>query len=263
MRLKYGMRILAYLVMGFGIALTGGGVYYVSEFQKQQVAGPVIAEYVTVLAAREPLAGGASLDAKHLKFINWPRGAVPEGAFTSLSDLFGDLGDRPRFVLRSFEPGELILAGKLSDTGGLKLQSGMRAVSFSVDAVSSVSGFARAGDHVDILLIHATDGGLTSQVILQDVSVFAVDQTLEGGVGSPQVGRTVTVAVVPEDAQTISLAQRLGQLSLSLRGDHEPSEANLKSITNQDLIDSVKPVEPSRKTMRLRKGNVLEIVPVD
>ena len=169
------MRILAFLVMGFGIALAGGGVYYVSEFQKQQAAGPVISEFVTVLAAAEALAPGVALEAKHLKFVNWPREVVPQGAYHSPTELFGDLGDRQFYVSRSFEPGELILAGKLSDTGGIRLEAGMRAVSFSIDTVGGVSGFVGAGDRVDILLTHSIDGGMTSQVILQKVSVLAID----------------------------------------------------------------------------------------
>lgn len=47
------MRILAFLVLGFGIALAGGGVYYVSEYLKEQSVGNVRPDMVRVLAASE------------------------------------------------------------------------------------------------------------------------------------------------------------------------------------------------------------------
>ena len=86
---------------------------------------------------------------------------------------------------------------------------------------------------------------------------------VEGGVSGPKVGRTVTVSVIPSDAQKLSVAQQMGRLSLTLRSDKEPIDVNLKSITDDDLNDRVEPIEKKGKTITVTKGGVSEKVQVD
>lgn len=256
------MRILAFLVLGIGISLAGGGVYYVSEFLKQQQAGPVTTEYVTVLVASQPLAKGDLLRAEQLRYISLPRPAVPKGAYSSMTALFGDLGDRKRFVARSFEPGEPILEGKLSNSnrnGGIG--PGMRLVSIPVNSVSIVSGFVTPGDRVDILLTRDQQGKLTNSVILQDIDVFAVDQRSDSESATPRVGRTVTVEVNVVQAQKLALAQQIGRLSLTLRGSDTTDDSGAKApVTIDDLNDLNAPEAVTRKFIWIRREGVLEKV---
>jgi len=221
------MRILAFLVLSFGIALAGGGVYYVSEYFEEQSVGNVRPDMVRVLAAKEALTPGDLLDADFLKWTGWPSGSVPEGAYTSTAALFGDGGDQQRYVTRSFEPGDLILEGKISKPGESPrltfiLGRDMRAVSLPIDAVSGVSGFISAGDQVDIILIRTVDSQLVSSVLLQDIEVLAIDQRADTQVVSARLGRTATVAVTKNQARMLPLALQVGRLSLLLRGIDAP-----------------------------------------
>jgi len=269
LRLKQGMRILAFLVLGFGIALAGGGVYYVSEYLEQQSVGNVRPELVKVLAARKPLARGDLLDADNLKWTGWPSGSVPEGAYTSTAALFGTGGDdQQRYVTRSFEPGELILEGKITKPGGpppfsFILGPDMRAVSLRIDAVSGVSGFISAGDQVDIQLIHTIDGGLVSTVILQDIEVLAIDQRADTQGVSPRLGRTATVAVTTKQAQLLALARQTGRLSLLLRGIDASADANAAPVPAEELDGLLRSPEKPMKTIKVNRPGGSELVPIE
>lgn len=253
---------MAFLVLACGITLAGGGVYYVSEVMKLQQAAPVATEFVTVLAASEPLAQGDALQPAKLKYVQWPRRAMPQGAFTSMSALFGDLGDRKRFVARSFAPGEPILENKLSDSvRNGDIPPDMRIVSIAINAVTGVSGFAGAGDRVDILLIRSVDGQPVSQVVLEDILVYAVDQRSDAESRTPRTGRTVTVLVTTHDAQLLSVAQVLGHLSLMLRGENDAGTLGaMAPVTPDEFDDLAKPSEAAKKFVWKRRGAVLEKV---
>jgi pilus assembly protein CpaB len=258
------MRILAFLVLGFGISLAGGGVYYISEFMEQQKVAPITTEYVTVLAASERLASGDLLQAGQLKYISIPRQAVPKGAYTSTTALFGDLGDRKRYIARSFEPGELILEGKLSNSSrNGDIPPNMRIVSIPINAVTGVSGFVSAGDRVDILMIRGEDGQLVSQVVLEDVLVYAVDQRSDTEGTTPRTGRTATVMVKSRDAQLLTVAQGVGRLSLSLRGKDATGIDKSGRVTTKDLDDFVKPDAIPKNYIWINRGGVREKILIE
>jgi Flp pilus assembly protein CpaB len=67
-----------------------------------------------------------------------------------------------------------------------------------------------------ILLTRTQQGQLVSSVILQDITVIAIDQSDNTESSSPPLGRMVTVVVDTAQAQELALAQQVGKLSLSL-----------------------------------------------
>ncbi len=108
------------------------------------------------------------------------------------------------------------------------LRPGMRAVTIGVDATSGSAGLVWPGDRVDLTLTQTlTDPALpigrrvSAETILTDSRVIAIDQQLMQGAapagGGEGQGRTVTLEVQPEDVQRVSVAMRLGRLSLSVR----------------------------------------------
>lgn len=57
-----------------------------------------------------------------------------------------------------------------------------------------------------------------SETLLQDVRVLAVGQVVQERNGTNVVtGETATLALTPAQAELVTLAQKVGQLSLSLR----------------------------------------------
>ena len=182
------MRLIAILFLLCGVGLAGGAIYYASEhFRNMEAMMAQDQEPLTVrvLAASSKLSYGDRLDVERgrevFKWVMWPKDDVPEGAFLSSADIFGEERDQIRTVLRSIEPGELVLKSKVTGFGeGLRLQvsPGMRAVPIPIDAVTGGGGHVAPGDRVDIQWTRRTGGVVASTILLWDVPVIALDQCM-------------------------------------------------------------------------------------
>jgi len=70
----------------------------------------------------------------------------------------------------------------------------------------------------------------TSETILSNIRVLAIDQTLGEKDGQKVVlGKTATLALSPRQAETLTLAQKLGSISLALRSITDASSDNASS----------------------------------
>jgi pilus assembly protein CpaB len=63
-----------------------------------------------------------------------------------------------------------------------------------------------------------------SKIVLQNKRVLSVAQSTEQKDGKPQLARSITLEVTPEEAEKLSLASQEGQIVLALRGlgDEKP-----------------------------------------
>jgi len=123
----------------------------------------------------------------------------------------------------------------------------MRAISISVDAVSSISAMVKPNDHVDILgtfSFPSTNAAATVEsvtlTVLQDVTILATGQTTADKASqtgradrTPRGYNTVTFEVTPHEAELLVFAQSVkGKLNLALRN---PSDVTY--ITNMPAIN--------------------------
>jgi pilus assembly protein CpaB len=106
------------------------------------------------------------------------------------------------------------------------LTKGMRAVSMEISAENGAGGFILPDDHVDIILTRRDKAAekvigvekMTSEAILRNVRVLAIDQAFEEKSGQRvAVGKTATLELNPEQVETLALSRQLGTLSLALR----------------------------------------------
>jgi pilus assembly protein CpaB len=257
------MRVRSLLTLLIGLVLAGLAVYYVDQRLTEHETFQVVAAQPTmpiaiVVVARRDLARGDVLRADALREMTWPANSVPEGAFASIGEILGDGSDERR-VRRSIVSGEPVLADKVSgfggrDTLGETLAPGKRAFSVRVNDVSGVAGFLLPGDRVDILLTRQLDDGgnkdLATDVILQNVVVLAIDQLKDEQREQPQVARTATVEVTPEEAQKLALAMQVGNLSLALRNVVAVEPVTTDRIRVSDLVQEEEKRE--RKLVVLR-----------
>ncbi len=190
-----------------------------------------VAPAVEVLVAQRALPVGTILDPGALKFVAWPEELV-EGAYylKAETDLNSLQGTVVRFAIPAGQPitqGALVKPG---DRGFLAaaLGPGMRAVTVPVQAQNAVAGFVFPGDRVDLILTQNIEGGgdgpplKVSETVLRNLRVLATDQqtdrqTDEEGRTVVSTYSTVTVEATPSIAEQISVAQEIGDISLSLR----------------------------------------------
>lgn len=192
----------------------------------------------TVVVAKQPLRFGTELTAAMLQEVPWPSDALPNGAFAKIHDVMA--GGR-RVVLAAIEANEPVLSLKITGPGqratlSALVKPGMKAVTIRVNDVEGVGGFVLPGDHVDVVLTRQIDkGSATTQVVLQNTRVLAVDQTADERAQKAAVAKSVTLEVDTVDAQKLWLASSVGSLSLLLRKAGETAEVRTRKVTLEDL----------------------------
>ena len=111
---------------------------------------------------------------------------------------------------------------------------------------------------MDVFLTRTDRDGLTSNLIMQNVKVIAVDQFADQDANRARLARTATVEVSPEDAQKLALAQQIGRISLGLRqiDENDVTEdarpVDIKDLLNEEEIEPA-PAAPARR-LCVRKG---------
>jgi pilus assembly protein CpaB len=179
----------------------------------------------------------------------WPKDKVPPDAITEWEAIDGL---RPMYPLSEGEP---IRKEKLVDPDNVRggtdgIRKGYRGLPVKV-TYEMTSGLLQPGDMVDVLVVFRQGGGISRTVvktILQNVPIYAVNEKIirETSVDGKVVNaRTVTLEVTPEQAQNVTLAMKMGDLSLSLRspGDDESFDYDGTGIS-QLLGDPGDVVEP-------------------
>jgi pilus assembly protein CpaB len=201
------------------------------------VAGPtqiVEEKKAKILVAKMPIGMGQRLTEGTVEWQDWPEGAVREQYITeaALPKAIEQMQDAvARF---EFFPGEPILEAKLvhSNQGYLSavLPQGKRAVSVRVSASSASGGFIFPNDRVDLVLSRVGSSGPTSETLLENVKVLAIDRRLgeAGTTGAPadpenpkadifQASVIATLELDPGQGETVINSTRLGTISLVLR----------------------------------------------
>jgi pilus assembly protein CpaB len=197
-------------------------------------AAPTAAPTLQVLVARNAIHTGQIVKPDDMRWQSWPQGSlaptyIVEGK-RPLSDFVGAVARGPIAAGEPVTEGKLVLAGTRGFMAAV-LQPGTRAVSVPITATSAVSGFIYAGDRVDVLLTHvlSSQGGQSGQsapsgqrtateTILRNARVIAMDQKLDFSPGDkPDVGKTATLELTPKQTELVTLAVKMGDLSLVLR----------------------------------------------
>src|SRR6266851_3747684 len=217
------------------IALGAGGVaaYLASgsDNKPAPAAEPAVTlQTIDVLVAKSDIALGQTLKPEDMQWQSWPA--------ANASSTFIRRGDRPEaanqmagsIARAPFIAGEPIREQKLvrADGSGFMaaiLPTGMRAISTEISAETGAGGFILPNDRVDVILSRREKnqdktGGdiINSEIILPNVRVLAIDQAPKEKDGqNAVVGKTVTLELKPEQAETLARSRQSGTLSLALR----------------------------------------------
>lgn len=275
------MRAIFALVLLVGMALAGMAIYmiqgYMSDLegalQREQAFNAKAGKLVEVYVFAKPKKYGDALAEDDVQLIYWPEKSLPETIFRDKETLFPPNADAPRYIMRSTEAFEPVLASRVTEPGQLaslisKLEKGKRAFAITVGRNSGISNFVKPDDYIDILWtgsVPGVEGGFTRQ-IESAVLVIAVDNVInEGQVSGNSSAQTVTVAATPEQVARLAQAQATGQLTLSLAKDSSETidglvETNTKSmlgIVQEEIAPEVVAPEVKKCYAKQRSGGVL------
>jgi pilus assembly protein CpaB len=132
---------------------------------------------------------------------------------------------------RPFVQGEPIITTAVIQPDGrgfmaAQLEPGYRAVAVQIEQGNAVGGYIQPNDRVDVIVALKVEGGENNQVrsdtIIEGARVLAVgDKTQPQTVGeSPEIinAADAVLELTIEDARALAQAQKVGDISLALRG---------------------------------------------
>jgi pilus assembly protein CpaB len=252
------------------IAIGAGGIaaFLASGFDNKPAPVAPVAQLPTVdvLIAKSDIGLGQTVKPEDLQWQTWPA-ATASNVFIRRSErpdattqIVGEIARVP------FIAGEPIREQKLvkADGSGFMaaiLPTGMRAVSTEISPETGAGGFILPNDRVDVILSKreknpdrtGTPDIVDSEIILTNIRVLAIDQAPKEKDGQTTVvGRTVTLELKPEQAETLARARQSGTLSLALRSIADvnivESNADDRARRRSDSVNVVRYGVPTQTT---------------
>jgi pilus assembly protein CpaB len=231
-------------IVVLAIALSAGGVaaYLASRSDNApQPSAPVAQlQTVDVLVAKSDIGLGQTVKPEDMQWQSWPA-ATASNTFirrTERADATTQIaGSIARAPFIAGEPIRELKLVKAIGSGFMAaiLPTGMRAISTEISPETGAGGFILPNDRVDVILSKreknpdkAGPDLVNSEIILANVRVLAIDQAPKEKDGqNTVVGKTATLELKPEQAETLSRARQSGTLSLALR-----------SITDVNMVEN-------------------------
>ncbi|HEX2769459.1 MAG TPA: Flp pilus assembly protein CpaB [Geobacteraceae bacterium] len=226
--------VLAFVFAGFASLLA-------YNYLKKQGSKPF--QGMAIVSAATDIPIGTKLDASHLRLATWPKEGLPSGYYTDAKVLLG------RVAIRQLSPGDIVTEQKLmplnaAASGGIMtymVPQGHRAVTVAVNEVAGVAGFITPNSRVDIVLTSSLSGendqdNNMSKIILQNVPVLATGQITEQKDGKPAIVPTVTLDLLPDDAEKLIVGAKKGSLQLLLRNVIDIAAVNTHGATVTNVL---------------------------
>lgn len=238
MRRPANLLFLALLIAALGAAL----VYrYLRDQQEEleEAKTKALGSIVEVVVADELIPIGSRIKESQVKVIRWPKDAEPDGALYKADAAVNRVA---RVTIQKNQP--VVNSYLVTDAAGLLpllIPEGRRAMSVKVDKVSGVSGFITPNSFVDVLASGQVErpGGEReerSKLILQNIKVLAIGTEIEqkddGAVEVP----TVTLLVLPDEAEKLTLATRRDPIRLALRNYRDNSDVATPGQSMNELF---------------------------
>ena len=234
------LKIALVVAVFFGL-IAAYGIYNFLSY-KQKETDSLRASNQEIVVAAQDIPPGTIINEEvikkgMIKTTPWPKNSIPVGAFSSPQQVVGKIN---RVKILANEP---ILESRLAGEGAgltVRLEAGKRALAVRVDEIIGVSGFIVPDDRVDVILtttpVGANQDAKVSKIVLQNKRVLSVAQSTEQKDGKPQLARSITLEVTPDEAEKLSLASQEGQIVLALRGLGDDSETRTIGSNKRDLL---------------------------
>jgi pilus assembly protein CpaB len=247
-------------IIVLAIAVVAGGIaaFLAGRSEPPPPAPAPVAQLETtdVLVAASDIGLGNKVSAQELRWQTWPAAAAGANFIRkserpdAINLLAGSIARAP------FAAGEPIREAKLIKGPGSGymaaiLPEGMRAISVEISPETGAGGFILPNDHVDVILTRRDKAAEkaagtevhVSEVILNNVRVLAIDQTVEEKNGQRVVvGKTATLELAPRQAETLALSRQQGTLSLALRSlvDFNSKDKPVEDDTRRGSVNVVR-----------------------
>ncbi len=223
-----------------GVLAAGLFYLYIQDIKQQYRPDDLI----TVIKARTDVKRDSIVTEEMLQAIELPGKYAHPDAVQKRKDIVGKIAGS------DISAGEIILKQKLveqdnsTDRMAYRVPQSKRAVAIGIDSISGVAGYIKEGDRVDVFatLDVADSSGSREEetytvLTLQNIEVLAVGSSF-GQSGGDEGGKTLTLAVSPEEASSLILASERGAVRMALRS---PVDHTLTTVPPLQLPGLVNP----------------------
>lgn len=222
-----------------------------TEFVQVEVERQVEVAEVRVLVADMDLELGRPIEARDLRWANWPESAVNVGYYTdadnpdAIEDLEGSIVRLQMFENDPILPQRIIKRGEGGYMAAI-LTPGKRAIAVEISTERASGGFILPNDRVDVILVHeivVVENEFSverpvSETILRNVRVLAIDQEMRQDEGrESEVGSVATLELTEQETELVALAERMGTLTLALRGVQDSTEFDGEAVASYSIMD--------------------------
>jgi pilus assembly protein CpaB len=211
-------------------------VYFIWNMQRQQELQSE-KYYTQVVVALQDIPARTKITREMVTLTGYPKNLIIEGAIKNPKEVDG----RTTFV--RIKAKEQIRASDLlgeGQNGGLAVDipAGMRAIAIGAGEVIAVGSTVKPGDRIDILATYTDPVAHqeTTQMILQNVLVLAVNQGETDQQGKSGAKSSMTLAVKPEEAELLTAADRAGALRVAMRGVNEKAVITTQGVGTRDFL---------------------------
>lgn len=236
------MNVARVAVLGIAVVTAGLAAFLMrnvvsSEGPAEAAMQAEVLNATKVLVAGRDLGLGETIRAEDLAWQSWPEDGLSSTFINRKTTPNAQNDWAGAFVRSPLVAGEPISRGKVARPDGAGVMStildpGMRAVGIEISAQTGAGGFILPNDRVDVILTYRhkmrVEGrqvdAVDSATIMENIRILAIDQTFRDQDGQQVVvGRTATLEMPGPFAETLALAEAMGNLSLSLRSVMDPT----------------------------------------
>lgn len=230
------------MLIGISLVMALAAAWLAKNWMAANAATTPASTSVVTAAIDIPL--GTRLEGRHLARIEMLPGSQPKGSYRDPKMLEG------KVARAEILAGEIILEPRIAaqaDGSALAavVAKNMRAVTVRVDDVVGVGGFLLPGNRVDVVATKKEgNNDPTSETILNNVKVLAVDQTSSTDSSQPVVVRAVTLEVSPDDAEILAKGKAAGTILLTLRNPLDDQVVAKRKVEPEKVIVHVPVAAP-------------------
>jgi pilus assembly protein CpaB len=221
--------ILAAVILG----LIAAYMIYRLESNREKQAKE---HWVPIVTAREDIPARTKITSDMVTLIPYPKDLLTVGAIQDRKDVEGHITMVRLKAKEQIRATDLLGAGQSAGIS-YDIPDGMRAIAIGADEVKAVGSTVKPGDRVDILATYSDPVAHqeTTQMILQNVLVLAINQGETETQGKGGAKTSMTLAVKPEEAELLLAADRAGSLRVMLRSPQDKSVVQSQGVTVRDL----------------------------
>jgi pilus assembly protein CpaB len=224
------------LISTVALLFAGVAAWLTYSYLQQEVSSVKAVQPQRIVVAASDIPIGSTVTEKQVKITTWPKDSIPPGSAQAVDAVVN------RVAVRPITRGDAITEQKLKPkTAGVGtgfmtyvVPQGHRAVTVAVNEVAGVAGFLTPNDRVDVIvttILPSNDKESISKIILENIPILATGQITDQKDGKPVVVPTVTLDLLPVDAEKLVLSAAKGSLQLLLRNIADSTRIDSKGAT--------------------------------